>query len=134
MNIIIDIVTNKCLYLCLGLWFIIQLSKVIILINTLLNEAVPLLATLLVVPPKTLDILEEIDREETQFLTTLEKWLKEFDKLVSGFQIAFERTGQKVDTISWEKAFKLYDTFGFPIEMTVELATEVKRKDSNQSI
>ena len=29
MNIIKDIVTNKCLYLCLGLWFIIQLSKVI---------------------------------------------------------------------------------------------------------
>lgn len=70
------------------------------------------------------NILEEIDREEKQFLTTLEKWLKEFDKLVGGFQIAFERTGQKVDTISGEKAFKLYDTFGFPIEMTVELATE----------
>ncbi len=69
-------------------------------------------------------ILEEIEREEKQFLSTLEKWLKEFDKLVNGFQIAFERTGQKVDTISGDKAFKLYDTFGFPIEMTGELATE----------
>lgn len=69
-------------------------------------------------------ILEEIQKEEKQFLSTLEKWLKEFDKLVNGFQIAFERTGQKIDTISWGKAFKLYDTFGFPIEMTGELATE----------
>lgn len=69
-------------------------------------------------------ILEEIEREEKQFLSTLEKWLKEFDKLVNGFQIAFERTGQKVDTISGDKAFKLYDTYGFPIEMTQELATE----------
>lgn len=69
-------------------------------------------------------ILEEIEREEKQFLSTLEKWLKEFDKLVNGFQIAFERTWQKVDTISGDKAFKLYDTYGFPIEMTQELATE----------
>ncbi len=69
-------------------------------------------------------ILEEIDREEKQFLSTLEKGLKEFDKLVTGFQIAFERTGQKIDTISGDKAFKLYDTFGFPIEMTAELALE----------
>jgi len=69
-------------------------------------------------------ILSDISREEKQFSETLEKWLKEFDKLVNGFQIAFEKTGQKIDTISWDKAFKLYDTFGFPIEMTKELAEE----------
>lgn len=69
-------------------------------------------------------IVREIEAEEKQFLETLEKGLKEFDKMVSGFQIAFERTGQKVDTISWEKAFKLYDTYWFPIEMTEELAEE----------
>lgn len=69
-------------------------------------------------------ILYEIDLEEKQFLTTLEKWLKEFDKLLKGFQIAFERTWKKVEVISWDKAFKLYDTFGFPLEMTCELASE----------
>lgn len=73
---------------------------------------------------KKQQILSDITKEEKQFSETLEKWLKEFDKLVNGFQIAFERTGQKVDTISWDKVFKLYDTFGFPIEMTRELAEE----------
>ncbi len=70
------------------------------------------------------EIVNEIQREERQFGETLEKWLKEFDKLISWFQIAFERTWKKVDTISWDKAFKLYDTYGFPLEMTVELAEE----------
>jgi len=45
-------------------------------------------------------ILEEIDREEKQFLSTLEKGLKEFDKLLKGFEIAFERTGKKIEAIS----------------------------------
>lgn len=69
-------------------------------------------------------ILDELDREEKQFLTTLEKWLREFDKLLKWFDIAFERTWKKVDTIAGNKAFKLYDTYGFPIEMTKELADE----------
>ena len=70
------------------------------------------------------EIISEIETEEKQFLTTLEKWLKEFEKLIWGFQIAFERSGKKITTIAWAKAFKLYDTFGFPLEMTQELAEE----------
>lgn len=73
---------------------------------------------------KRSEIIEEILREEKQFWETLEKWLKEFDKLIKGFEIAFERTGKKIEIIAWAKAFKLYDTFGFPLEMTVELAEE----------
>ncbi len=73
---------------------------------------------------KKAEILEEIIREEKQFVETLEKGLKEFEKLVKGFEIAFERNGKKIETITWNKAFKLYDTFGFPLEMTVELAQE----------
>lgn len=69
-------------------------------------------------------ILWEIEAEEKQFLTTLEKWLKEFDKLLAGFQIAFERTGEKITQIAGAKAFKLYDTYGFPIELTQDLAEE----------
>ncbi len=70
------------------------------------------------------EILKEIEAEEKQFGETLEKGLKEFDKLIKGFDIAFERTGKKIDTIAWTKAFKLYDTYGFPIEMTEDLAKE----------
>jgi alanyl-tRNA synthetase len=73
---------------------------------------------------KKSEILEEIKREEKQFGETLEKGLKEFEKLVKGFEIAFERTGKKIDTIAGNKAFKLYDTYGFPLEMTEELASE----------
>ncbi len=73
---------------------------------------------------KRKDILEEIIKEEKQFKETLEKWLKEFDKLLRWFQIAFERTWKKINTIAWSKAFKLYDTYGFPLEMTQELAIE----------
>ena len=69
-------------------------------------------------------ILWEMEKEEKQFLETLEKWLKEFDKLLKWFQIAFERSWKKIDTIAWPKAFKLYDTYWFPLEMTVELASE----------
>jgi len=73
---------------------------------------------------KKSEILKCIVWEEKQFVETLEKGLKEFEKLVKGFEIAFERSGKKIDTIAWPKAFKLYDTFGFPLEMTVELAEE----------
>jgi len=73
---------------------------------------------------KKQEILKEIEAEEKQFGETLEKGLKEFEKLIKGFEIAFERTGKKIDTIAGVKAFKLYDTYGFPLEMTVELAEE----------
>ncbi len=73
---------------------------------------------------KRQEIIDEILKEEKQFWNTLEKWLKEFDKLIAGFQIAFEKTGKVIDTIAWNKAFKLYDTYGFPFEMTKEIAEE----------
>lgn len=69
-------------------------------------------------------IIEELDKEEEKFGKTLKDWIKEFDKLINWFQIAFERSGQKITQISWDKAFKLYDTYGFPIEMTEELSKE----------
>jgi alanyl-tRNA synthetase len=70
------------------------------------------------------EIVSEILREEKQFWDTLEKWLKEFEKLLKGFEIAYERSWVKITNISWDKAFKLYDTYGFPLEMTMELAHE----------
>lgn len=69
-------------------------------------------------------ILEELTQEEGKFRKTLIQGLKEFEKLLRGFAIALERSGKKITTISGDKAFKLYDTYGFPLEMTQELAKE----------
>jgi alanyl-tRNA synthetase len=66
----------------------------------------------------------EIEQEENTFRKTLEMGMREFEKLLDGFNRAFEHTGQKITNISGKQAFKLYDTYGFPIEMTKELATE----------
>jgi len=59
-------------------------------------------------------ILKELETEETQFRQTLEKGEKEFEKMA-----------QKIDgKISGDQAFNLFQTYGFPLEMTVELAEE----------
>lgn len=69
-------------------------------------------------------IMFELAKEESKFRNTIEQGLKEFSKLIDGFRIAFEKMGEHITEISGKKAFKLYDTYGFPLEMTLELATE----------
>ena len=69
-------------------------------------------------------ILNEIAKEESKFRNTVEQGLKEFEKLLAGFQKAFDKTGKLNKEISGKQAFKLYDTYGFPLEMTQELAVE----------
>ncbi len=56
-------------------------------------------------------VLNGLKEEEEKFNRTLEKGLKEFEKLES----------QK--KISGQEAFNLFQTYGFPIEMTAELAS-----------
>jgi alanyl-tRNA synthetase len=69
-------------------------------------------------------IYAELHKEEERFSKTLAQGLKEFEKLVDGFAKAFAKTGKKITEISGKHAFRLYDTFGFPLEMTQELAAE----------
>ena len=69
-------------------------------------------------------IRTELSQEEGRFSKTLKDGVREFEKIVNGFKIAFERSGQKVTQISGGKAFTLFDTYGFPLEMTIELARE----------
>ncbi len=73
-------------------------------------------------------IISEIEAEEKQFLFTLEKGLKEFEKLISPsaqlHPTPLLRGEGIAQEISWKEAFKLYDTYGFPLEMTLELAEE----------
>ena len=60
-------------------------------------------------------ILSELSLEEERFQKTIKQGLKEFEKLV---------TYIKEPVIPGKSAFRLYDTFGFPIEFTEELAAE----------
>ncbi len=60
-------------------------------------------------------ILEQLAMEETRFAKTLDQGTREFEKIVSRME------SKQIDGVS---AFHLYDTYGFPIEMTVELAKE----------
>ena len=59
-------------------------------------------------------VLEVLKNEKIKFNRTLEKGLKEFNKVAS--------TKSDIDGLT---AFHLFDTYGFPIELTVELAHEL---------
>lgn len=60
-------------------------------------------------------ILSELALEESRFQKTIADGMKEFGKLI---------TYLKDKTIPGKSAFRLYDTFGFPVEFTCELAEE----------
>ena len=60
-------------------------------------------------------VLSVLNSEKIKFNRTLEKGLREFNKIVDSLTDK---------TLNKDLAFKLYDTYGFPIELTVELAGE----------
>ena len=63
-------------------------------------------------------ITEELNEEEERFLETLQKGEHEFEKLLPDLL----KDPKKV--MDGRMAFKLYDTYGFPIELTEELVAE----------
>ena len=63
-------------------------------------------------------VLEVLKNEKEKFNRTLEKGLREFNKV----------SNKDIDA---ETAFHLYDTYGFPIELTEELARDAKIKVDN---
>ena len=64
---------------------------------------------------KNRDVVQSVvEGEKNKFARTIDKGLKEFNKVV-------EKCDGKIDAAS---AFHLYDTYGFPIELTCELASE----------
>ncbi len=65
-------------------------------------------------------VIEHLKEEEAKFAKTLEQGLKEFEKL----------SQEKI--ISGKQAFNLYQTYGFPIEITEELALE-KNQNVNKN-
>ncbi len=63
-------------------------------------------------------VLDVLKNEKEKFNRTLEKGLKVFEKLTKNMQ-----------NVDGETAFHLYDTYGFPIELTIEVA-----KEANMSV
>ena len=63
-------------------------------------------------------VLTELKKEIARFESTLENGMKEFRKILD------QKLAEKQKEVDGKSAFYLYDTFGFPIELTVELAEE----------
>ena len=61
-------------------------------------------------------VYEELEKEENKFSKTLQQGLREFEKAT-----ACIAAGGVIDGVT---AFHLYDTYGFPVEITCEMARE----------
>lgn len=61
-------------------------------------------------------IFEELEKEETKFSKTLQQGIREFEKVALSLA-----AGGTIDGVT---AFHLYDTYGFPVEITNEMARE----------
>lgn len=100
------------------------LSCAKIFIEDIYGEAYPLLIK------NEKYILDEIKKEADRFEATLAQGIKEFDKCVTSLQRKNEFMSKsnpdyvKETVIGGKQAFRLYDTYGFPLELTEELARE----------
>src|SRR5204863_1917433 len=86
----------------------------------LLSQLIPVLAkqfeTVFPELHKQLDfVIKVVHEEEESFLRTLDKGLKKIDEIIST---------SKSGIINGKNAFELFDTFGFPIDLTRLIATE----------
>ncbi|MCR5279046.1 MAG: alanine--tRNA ligase, partial [Lachnospiraceae bacterium] len=81
-----------------------------IYVDDIYNDSYPLLVS------NREFILNELKKEIERFESTLENGMKEFKKILS------ER--KATGSIDGKSAFYLYDTFGFPYELTLEMADE----------
>ena len=64
------------------------------------------------------EIKEVINTEKDKFMRTLNNGEREFNKVMNRLK------SQRVDTIDGKTIFNLYETYGFPPEVTKDLATE----------
>lgn len=95
-----------------------------IYIQEVYDEAYPLLVE------KEQYILDSIQTEADKFAKTIAAGTKEFEKVVSGIARKNEFMSRSnpnyvpEKVISGKQAFRLYETYGFPVEITAEMAAE----------
>ncbi len=92
--------------------------------KNIVSQLVPVVAKLYRQPypeikAKQNEIQKKFDEEERRFRRTLKRGLKEFEKLVD-------------QTLTAKQAFRLYETFGFPLEMSLEEASQQRLKIESQ--
>ncbi|CAN6554528.1 unnamed protein product [Malus baccata var. baccata] len=68
-------------------------------------------------------ILEELKREELKFVKTLERGEKFLEQMLVEALLNAKESGN-IPCLSSKDAFLLYDTYGFPVEITAEVAEE----------
>ena len=85
--------------------FLRELADIVIILN---ESEYPLLRE------KEASIFDELSKEETKFKRTLEKGLRKFQRIT-----------ESSPRIDGKSAFLLFQSFGFPIELTKELAAEI---------
>lgn len=95
-------------------------GKVLGIEKPFLKELVPVVVSIMesaypYLRNQELKIMEKVDKEEQLFMKTLAKGEKKLEEL---FASSLNKT------ISGSDAFKLYDTYGFPFELTLEYALE----------
>ncbi len=101
-----------------------MLAAAKIFIEQIYGEAYPLLTE------KEDYILDEIKKEADRFEATLAQGIKEFEKCVQSIERKNEFMSKsnpdyvKETVVGGKQAFRLYDTYGFPLELTEELAAE----------
>ncbi len=77
------------------------------------------------------EVLDAIEREEAQFARTLDAGTSQLEAALAGLATTERTIGRRPEEVPSDApvlpgdvAFKLHDTFGFPIDLTIELAAE----------
>ena len=104
---------------------IIGLEKILGLPNNFLIGLVPKVVEIYQ------DIYPEIKPRETEIMTVIQNEGEKFEKTLAKGLKQFEKISLKGD-ISGIDAFHLYDTYGFPLELTTELAEQKDLKVDKQ--
>ncbi|KAI0565948.1 alanine--tRNA ligase [Gracilaria domingensis] len=103
---------------------IVRHARLLGIENAFIADVVPTVAQLAkeagleAIEQKIDHVIAELSREEQRFLQTLDRGEDRLAEVLEGVR----ESGRKV--IPGEEAFELYDTFGFPLELTEEIATE----------